>query len=185
MATGARVIQIYKKATNKKRLDLICENYSCLDNIIKADVNGLILLIIDDKASKRREENGDIGVRVQSTGYYSNPTADQAEAEIMLETAIRNCDFSDGVIDGIDHEDFVIDRAETLYILRRDLLKFNQQLDCLKEEDREFFLPYLYKKKCIDDLADELGITYKSTQKRITRIKNRINEGMHPLDYIV
>lgn len=185
MATGAKVIQIYKKSTHKKQLDMICDNYNRLNNILEADVNGLIFLVLEDKAAQKREYQGDLGVRVQSVGHYSNPTMDQGNNEILIEQAITSCDFSSGIIEGIDHEFFVIDRAETHLIIKRDLIKFNKQLDCLQDEDRDFFLPYLYKKKGIDDLADEYGITYKSMQQRITRVKNRIDEGMHPMDYKV
>ena len=59
MATGARVIQIYKKSSNRERLDLICDNYNRIENILKADVNGMLLLIIEDKASMKRQEKGD------------------------------------------------------------------------------------------------------------------------------
>ena len=38
MATGAKVIQIYKKSTHKKQLDMICDNYNRLNNILEADV---------------------------------------------------------------------------------------------------------------------------------------------------
>lgn len=70
-------------------------------------------------------------------------------------------------------------------LIRRDLGKFREQLDCLQDDEREFFLPYITKAKCIDDMADELGISYNSTQRRISRIKRKIDEGMHPYDYAI
>lgn len=183
MVTGARVIQIYKKSSNRQRLDLICDNYSRIENILKADVNGMLLLIIEDKASLKRQEKGDLGVRVQNSGMHSDPTGTQGDNEVMLEQAIMKCDFSDGIIAGIDHEYFVKERADAHRLIRRDLSKFNEQLDCLGDEEREFFLLYIMKHKCIDDMADEFGVSYKAIQKRITKIKKQIDEGMHPFDY--
>lgn len=185
MATGARVIQIYKKSSNRERLDLICDNYNRIENILKADVNGMLLLIIEDKASMKRQEKGDLGVRVQSSGIPSDPTGTQGDNEIMLEEAILKCDFSDGIIAGIDHEYFIKERADAHRLIRRDLGKFREQLDCLQDDEREFFLPYITKAKCIDDMAEELGISYNSTQRRISRIKRKIDEGMHPYDYAI
>lgn len=95
------------------------------------------------------------------------------------------CDFSDGIIAGIDHEYFIKERADAHRLIRRDLGKFKEQLDCLQDDEREFFLPYIMKDKCIDDMADELGISYNSTQRRISRIKRKIDEGMHPYDYAI
>lgn len=182
MAAGAKVIQLYKGSTNRKRIDLLCDNYSRINKIITADVNVLIYLVLEDKASLKREENGDLGVRVKGSSISSSPVENHVISKSMVEEAIKKCDFSNGIIKGIDHEMFVMERADAHRLIRRDLGKFNEQLDCLDDDEREFFLPYIMKNKCIDDMADELGISYKATQQKITRIKRKINEGMHPFD---
>ena len=183
MATGARVIQLYRKADNKARVGLICENYCCFESIIKADIIQLKNRATDEVKSMksgRRTSIEELGVRVQGGNGISDPTYNEAADHNMVEIAIKTNDFSSGIIEGIEHEQYVMERADILMKMREDLELFNMQLDCLKPEEKAYFMPYLLKQKTIYGIADELGFTYKTTYRKLDKIKIKINEGMHP-----
>ena len=184
MATGAKVIQLFRKADNKTRVGLICDNYSCFENIIDADINSLKNTVADEirsMKSSRRTGAAELGVRVQGGGGISDPTFNEAANNTMIEIAIQTCDFSNGIIEGIEHEQYVMERAEVLRTMKHDLDSFKMQLGCLQDEEKVYFMPYLLKQKTIYDLADELGFTYKTTYRKIDKIRIKINEGMHPV----
>lgn len=185
MATGARVIQNYKAATHRKRIDIICENYSCMENIINAATIGLKRILIEEVEDMRHKgDSAELGVHVKNKGVHSDPTCRDGIMHASVEDAIIKCDFSGGMIEGIVHEGFVIERAETLRLMRLDLVDFNAQLECLNEEEKDVFLPYINKDKSLDDVAADIGVEYKSALQRLRRIKVKIDEGMHPLDFI-
>ena len=46
---------------------------------------------------------GELGVRVQTGGMTSDPTAKHAIRNVMTRDALINCDFSGDVLDGVDH----------------------------------------------------------------------------------
>lgn len=185
MATGARVIQCYKTANNRKRIDIICENYGCFESIINAATIGLKRIIIDEvKDLRHKDDSAELGVRIQNKGMHSEPTCRDGMLLAMVDDAIEQCDFTDGLIEGIEHEAFVIDRAETLKLMRLDLIDFNAQLDALADDEKDLFLPYIKRSKTVDDVAADVGIEYKSALQKLRRIKVRIDEGMHPLDFI-
>ena len=51
----------------------------------------------------REEIYGELGVRVQTGGMTSDPTAKHAIRNVMTRDALINCDFSGDVLDGVDH----------------------------------------------------------------------------------
>ena len=56
-----------------------------------------------EKDSNSRQNIGELGVRVQTGGMTSDPTAKHAIRNVMTRDALINCDFSGDVLDGVDH----------------------------------------------------------------------------------
>jgi len=130
-----------------------------------------------EKESNSHQEMGDLGIRVQTGGTTSDPTAKKAIRNVMTLEALINCDFSGDVMEGVNRAEEFIRDAYLLRDMRKDYDLFNRQLSILGTE-KETFEKYLRREKSLDDIAEEHGITYESAQQKIhkirTRVKNRL-----------
>lgn len=171
--TEKDLIKTYTCATSAKRVDIIIKNYTKFIGIIDGYTEGLRYMIECEKESNRRQSMGDLGVRVKTGGMTSDPTARAAITNIMTREAIIKCDFSEDVMEGVDHAEVYIRDAYILRDMRRDYDLFNNQLGILGT-DKDLFTQYLLKEKSISDIAEENGVTYESARQRIQHIKTRI-----------
>ena len=69
-----------------------------------------------EKESSHRQSAGDLGVRVQTGGMTSNPTARKAINNVITREALINCDFSGNVLDGVDQAEVYIRDAYKMCI---------------------------------------------------------------------
>ena len=170
----ANVLEKYAGLTPEKRVDYICKNYSRFTGIIESYTQGLVYMIEEEQDFNRREDRGDLGVRVQGGGFHSDRTANQAIRNVSLRDAIIACDFSDGVLDDTDHDEEFMRAAAVLRQMRRDFELFNSQMQQLKENDMLLIQSFLLKEKDLTEIADERGIQYESAYQRVRRIKKEI-----------
>ena len=59
-------------------------------------------MIESEKAYNRKKNHGDLGVWVQTSGIYSDITADTAISNVITRDVIIACDFSGDVLEGVD-----------------------------------------------------------------------------------
>ena len=169
------LIKIYVNATSAKRVDIIIRHYTDFMGIVDGYTEGLRYMIECEKESNSRRDTGDLGVRVQTGGSTSDPTAKKAIRNVITRDAIVNCDFSGDVMDGVDRAEAYIKDAYVLRDMRKDYKLFNSQLGILGQE-REMFVLFISKEKAIGDFADEQGITYESVQQRIHKCKVKMKK---------
>lgn len=171
------MIKIYVDASSAKRVDIIIKHYTDFMGIVDGYTEGLRYMIECEKESNSHQEMGDLGIRVQTGGTTSDPTAKKAIRNVMTLEALINCDFSGDVMEGVNRAEEFIRDAYLLRDMRKDYDLFNRQLSILGTE-KETFEKYLRREKSLDDIADEHGITYESAQQKIhkirTRVKNRL-----------
>lgn len=67
----ANVLEKYAGLTPEKRVDYICKNYSRFTGIIESYTQGLVYMIEEEQDFNRREDRGDLGVRVQGGGIVT------------------------------------------------------------------------------------------------------------------
>ena len=115
METKANIIRKYADATPETKVDIICKYYPQIDGIINARIAAMKYIIWEEKEKNRRVDYGELGVRVQSGNGYSDPTGNEASFRANLESAIRKCDFSGDILEGIDNSEKIIEEA---YILK-------------------------------------------------------------------
>lgn len=171
MATRADIVQNYAVAPAAKRVELICKNFQNFEGIIDGRIAAMSFMILEEKAYNRRQDNGDLGVRVQTSGLYSNPTANIGTTEVELEKAIIECNFSDGILEGTDHEEEYILDALTLRRMRREYKLFVSQMAYLNEKERQQFMAFLKRARTIEDMAEELGVQYHSVIRKMNKLK--------------
>ena len=184
--TEKNLIRVYTGATSEKRIDIIIKNYTKFIGIVDGYTDGLRYMIECEKESSHRQSAGDLGVRVQTGGMTSNPTARKAINNVITREALINCDFSGNVLDGVDQAEVYIRDAYILRDMRKDYNLFNSQLGILGTE-KETFTKYLQKEKTISDIAEDQGITYESARQQMQKIKVRKTEvigGMMRIDLV-
>lgn len=178
MKNNTTIIRKYADAKPELKIDIICRYYPQLDNIIDAGIAGMKFIIWEEKARNQRAAYGELGVRVQSGRDYSDPTASEGCFYADLENAIRSCDFSGNLLDGIEHPGKIIEEAHILREMKeiRDL--YDLQIACLRATDCVLYQRYLNQEMTISDIASEYQIEYHSAAKKISRIRKYVNRGV-------
>lgn len=174
MKAKASIITKYDEADSSGKVDLICRYYPNFLGIVDGYTEGLCYVIENEKSYNRKASRGDLGVRVQSSGHYSDVTADAAIENVVTIKAIISCDFSDGILDGVDRAREFLKEALILRDMRRHYDLFNKQLGILSNEENQFFRGYLSGEQNLNDLADQAGIQYESAGQKVRRIKKKI-----------
>ena len=95
------LIKIYVDASSAKRVDIIIKHYTDFLGIVDGYTEGLRYMIECEKESNSHRALGDLGVRVQTGGTTSDPTAKKAIRNVMTREALINCDFSGDVMEGV------------------------------------------------------------------------------------
>lgn len=169
------LIKLYVDANSAKRVDIIIKNYNNFMGIVDGYTEGLRYMIESEKESNHRSEIGNLGVRVQSGGSFSDPTARKGIENVLTREAIINCDFSGDVLDGVDRADLYVRNAYALREMRKDYELFKNQLSILGKE-KEIFEKYLCQEKTLSDIAEEQGITYESAQQKVHKIRIKVKK---------
>ncbi len=175
MATGKELIQKYVTSTSAKRVDFIIKYYADFMGIVEGYTDGLQYMIECDKECNARQNMGDLGVRVQTGGMTGDPTAKHAIRNILTREALVKCDFSDGVMDGVDRAAEYMSDAYILKDMRKHFNLFNRQLIRLGKGQEEFKL-YISREKNISELAEVNGVTYETEQWRLNCLKKKLKE---------
>lgn len=168
------IIKIYAEADSNERVDIICKYYPSFVGIIDGYTEGLRYRIENEKSYNRKSAIGDLGVRVQSKGHYSDPTAKAATDNAEIVRAIKECDFSEGILEDVDSKEIIQSRAAVLKEMRDDFKLFNSQKNGLMPDEKKFFEVYLNDRPKLMDLAEEYGMQYESVGQRCRRLKERI-----------
>ncbi|ETP71158.1 hypothetical protein UYO_2896 [Lachnospiraceae bacterium JC7] len=175
MEAKANIIRKYAEAKPESKVDIICKYYPQIDGIINARIAGMKYIIWEEIEKNRKADHGDLGVRVQSSNGYSDPTGKEGCFRADLENAIRCCDFSGDILDGLEHPEKIIEEAHILKEMKEIQHLYNLQIACLMGEERCLFEKYLNKEMNLTDIASSCGIEYHSAVKKITKIRDYVN----------
>ncbi len=101
----ASILKKYSVADASGKVDIICKNYANFPGIIDSFTEGIRYMIEQEKMYNRKAESGDLGVRVQTLGSCIDVTANEAINNVITREAIIACDFSGGVLEGVDRRE--------------------------------------------------------------------------------
>lgn len=175
----ANIVKNYASADAAEKVDLICKNYSTFLGTVESFTEGLKYMIENEKEYNRKASRGELGVRVQgSSKTHSNVTEELAINRVITREAIMACDFSGGVLEGVDREEEVREQAMVLRSMRRDFELFNQQLGILNPKEARVFRWYLTKEKDLYSIATEEGIEYNCAVQKVRRMKEKVKVQM-------
>lgn len=179
MATRAiRIVDEYPTANNKRRVDIILENYSNFSEMMMGFEESLKYLIINERKSARRNAMGDLGVRVQTSGT-SDKTANAAIESVMLSQAIASRNLDEELRDVECPEEYRLE-AEAICDMREDYELLCAQIKTLPYQESEVLIPYLNGTKSLFKLAEITDCSYEAVKSRLRRAKQHIRTNTEP-----
>ena len=71
-------------------------------------------------------------------------------------------------------------RINVYHRVKKDFMTFTEKLDTLDPEEQQIFKPCLLRKKKLTDMADELGIGYRTLVTKIYKIRKKLSDKVEP-----
>lgn len=167
MVTKVSIVEAYADASIEKKIEIILDNFIGFINIVEGYEKCLSIQIRNEREYNRRKNNGDLGIRVKTSGI-SDTTARIAIENIMIEEAIKTGNF-DEALKGTDNVEKHKREIQTLINMRDDYVIVSSQINLLQGEDLKIFQQYLSKEMKITDIAIEENRGYDALQKRLKR----------------
>ena len=155
MATKVNFYENYGDKSARERAELIYSNYSSFQGIIEDCKMRLIYEIKAEKERKRSNHKDELGVRIQNLGNYSNPTADEAVLDVMLEAVL---------VQEFKRREYVI------VMMADEYASFRRHLHALSVKEQEIIIPLLKQEKDYYTLAEEAGVTVPVVRRKASRI---------------
>ena len=180
MKSGAINIDEYIGGAPEEQFDFIYTHFSIIKNLLIDYKEDLVSEVMEQKAYNRRAANGELGVRVQISIGISNPTEKQAISHTMIEKAIVEGVLDDDFFEDTDDQEEIIRKVTCYHAVSEDLKTFTKKLGSMEQRDQKILKPYLMGQKSMSDLADEMGIDYRSAVKHVYRVKKRLSEKVQP-----
>lgn len=180
MKSGAINIDEYIGGAPEEQFDFIYTHFSIIKNLLTDYREDLIDEVIEQKAYNRRAANGDLGVRVQISIGINNPTEKQAISHTMIEKAITSGILDEDFFEDTDNPEDLVKKVTCYHAVNEDVKTFTKKLESMEQRDQKILKPYLTGQKSMSDLADEMGIDYRSAVKHVYRVKKRLSEKVQP-----
>jgi len=174
MAVVQNIVKKYDSASVVKRVEYILDNYAVFCSIIDGYESDLIIDIIDERSYVRKLQIGDTGVRVQ-TSNISDITFNLAAEHDEVVRAVKGYDYFTA-LKGINDTVPYIRTMETLKQMRIDYETVSTRIKFLQPKEYQLYSQYLSKKKTVDILAEEIGISYDAYKSRIYRCRSIVKQ---------
>ena len=176
MESKTHILRKYSNAKPEMKVDIICKYYTQIDEIINARIAGMKYFIWEEKKKSKLADKGELGVKVQCRNRYSDPTGEEGSFRADLENAIRNCCFSEDILEGISDPEKIISESMILKQMREIKGLYDMQISCLVDEDRGLYMKYLNHEMNLTEIASSCGIEYHSAVKRISKLRRYIKQ---------
>ena len=177
MKAEASIVKQYEYADFEKRVDIMLENFASFTARIDICYEAIKYRIKEDRAFARRQDKGDPGIRVQSSGTGS-PTEREALENIEIEEALKEKDFSGTVFKDVDDVDAIKREIYIIEIMKLDFQALEKQMKVLKEKDRKILKDYLGDCMGLEEIAEAENMPYETIRTRIKRAKARVKREM-------
>lgn len=142
------IVETYSKKPVSKRVDIIINNFSIFEDIIKSEEECLYVKIRREQEECLAEQRTDLGVRVQ-TSRISDSTGDTATANADVRSGIENGDWRLAT-KGTKNYGKYKNAIETLQLMRDDYTIVRGKLKGIRDDDYIFRI-YLAKLNEIEE----------------------------------
>ena len=169
--------EYYKKGA-KERLDFIFENYKNFDKVLDGQKETLIFLITCEREYNRHSQVGDIGIRVQTSEVFSDPTANDGIERYEIDKAISESNYSEELFREIEDKEYILTKIWELKLMRLEYMQLSNKILNLDEEETYIMESYLKKRKSTYELAEEFSVEPESIKQRVYRIRKHLIKDM-------
>lgn len=167
------IVETYSKTPASKRVDIIINNFSIFEDIIKGEEECLYVRIRREQEECLTEQRTDLGVRVQ-TSRISDITGNTAAANADVRSGIENGDWRLAA-KGTKNYGKYKRAIETLQLMRDDYTIVRGKLRGIRDDDH-LFRSYLSGEKTYDQMADDLQLSNDAIRARIYRFRTELKE---------
>lgn len=178
MIKGQKKNEEYYKKSAKQRLDYIFAHYKNFDKVLNGQKETLIFLITCERAYNRRSQKGDIGIQVQTSGLFSDPTANEGMERYEIDKAIREADYSEDFFLDIVDKEYILTKIWELKLMQLEYMQLRNKILNLDEEETYILESYLKKHKSTYELAEEFSVEPESIKQRVYRIRKHLMKEM-------
>lgn len=176
MSDRANIVETYAGADIPARIKLLMKYYPNFIRMVEGYEQNLSFIIKEEKAHARKENSGDPGVRVQTSGT-SDITARAAIENVMIMDAIQNGEI-EKITSELDKQIMKRYQREVITIqnMREDYQIFQNAFCYLDPSDADVLEQYL---KCgcqTEKLAYELDLKPGALRTKISRTRKIVVE---------
>lgn len=174
-AKDTDILASYKLAGPEERFEIMFEHYSFFPKVIRKIQKKTEYKIKSDREYYRSHNRADLGVRIQ-TSDISNPTQDEAIANIQLEEAFKTGQVDRGLLKGFEDAEAYAEDIHFISLMRMD---YELMVDCvenLDDDENELITEYLCKRKYLKELAVDMEMSYSNVKLRVKEIKESLME---------
>lgn len=166
----------YYRLSPRKRIDGIMRNIDGFPVIMDNYERKLSEWIADNRAKKRRDAVGNLGVRIQSGRNDFSLTEANAQEKLEIEAIMKNYELTPSC-KGIEDYDEIRRGLLELFLMRREYGELISEIKELPPRYRKIFKRYILRDDRADAFAEELSISVKAVWNKMYRIKRKIYDG--------
>ena len=161
-------VDIYQMSGIDKRISFIIDHYPHFIRMLDAFEVGLITNIKRERRYNRCAENGDVGVRVQTSGH-ADPTGNEGSTNGDLQKYIRQGNYK-AALKGTDNFFTYRSQIITLMDMRDDYEVVSAAVDSIRDEEPQY-VRYLQRENSITETAEAEGVTEEAIRSRFYRVR--------------
>lgn len=164
----------YYKMSPIERINYIYNNYYSFPARIKDYEYDLTETIREARASERRSNLGDLGVRIQTGGFIQDPTGSIVVENDIIISCIKSGRISDGLMESFGYDDEILRGIAEINLMRYEYDRFTNGLHKLKPTEYEIIHSYITYKSRLPEIARDYSITVQSANTRVFRTKKKL-----------
>ena len=165
-------LQNYSKFDPECKVKFILNNFKRFLKLVDGFEATWGIIVKAEKRYNSAAGSGDLGVRVQKSGY-SNPTMQEAMFNMEMERAKTESELG-SIVKGTDNPNQHIWEKHIIQDMRDDYSIMVNAIHELDQLDEEMFLRYLKKEDVVRDIADKCNIQYSSAKRKIYDIRKTV-----------
>ena len=165
----------YMKANAHKRLELMMEYYPVFPGMLRKIEKKTEYKIKAEKEYIKSHSRDELGVRVQTSGK-SDPTANEAVANVALEEAFKTGNVDKGMLKDVENVDEYKETIRMVSIMRMDYELLVDIISGFDTDDSVIIRKHLSEGKSFRIIAEEEECSSDSIKRKNRRIRDEIKE---------
>ena len=181
--SGTEIVEEYALGTPHDRFGLIYKYYGVFPQLIDSFEFGLYRRIHDEKEYNRRSRMTgieELGVRVQTSGRYSNITQKEAMANLELDEVRESGVITRAFLEDTDDPEKHRRDLLTIQMMRDDYDVFNVTLKSLDPRAYRLTYKYIAKESRVEEIADEEEMACQTLRNVLYKTRKRLERDVTP-----